>query len=158
MDMNGIVVAGASDAFPENCCQNCGLEVPGFRIGHYLPKVCSGCGVYPGWMSGKTTREKRLEVLTCDDCGCRFLRRVTYTTTDERCGDRERTRVARFGAWSKCGACAEMAQARHYDRQAANARHRANEKRASQKRAMDRNDAHAAKVRDHDKKLARGTR
>ena len=133
---DSIVVAGAEDEYPEGHCQNCGFDLSGVSkmAWHSVVKECPKCGEFPCWSGGETKSETLPELLICNACDEKFVRRVRYTTTKEYCAKKERTKVSRFGAWPRCGACSEIAQARRHEEQAAVCRSRAAEKRASQRR------------------------
>jgi hypothetical protein len=147
--MSEVIVSGSEDEFPKGSCQNCGDDLSRFVQAYPSQRCdkCPGCGVYPWWTTGSCKSETKPEILTCRDCGNRFISRVRYTTTVEHCGKKERTKVSRADVWARCGACRETAQALHYEEQAKRARERAVEKRASQSRAIVRNDKKQAKKR-----------
>ena len=143
---DSIVVAGAEDEYPEGHCQNCGFDLSGVpkMAWHRTAELCLKCNEFPMWTGGPTKSETLPELLTCDSCDEKFVRRVRYTTHVEMCGAKTRTRVSRFGAWPRCGACSEIAQARRHEEQAAVCRSRAAEKRASQRRNAKKHAALAA--------------
>lgn len=134
---DSIVVAGAEDEYPEGHCQNCGFDlsdIPRTPSHRSFEVLCPKCNQLPMWTGSKTKSKTLPELLTCDSCDEKFVRRVRYTTHVEKCGDKTRTRVSRFGAWPRCGACDEISAARRHEEAAAACRSRATEKRASQRR------------------------